>query len=142
MEELRVARKGHVQAMRKAARLCGVELISDGCGRPKVVQFAELIQASAGPAESKAAAAACKAHVRANVELWHIPPRSPDLNPVERFWSWVRKRIRKMDLEDLNAGRPPLEKRAMQARVRALLKTRAAKKAARNFQLPQHMCDS
>ena len=38
-----------------------------------------------------------------------------------------------MDLEDLNAGRPPLEKRAMQARVRALLKTRAAKKAARNY---------
>jgi hypothetical protein len=45
----------------------------------------------------------------------------------------TQKRLRKMDLDDLNAKRPPLEKKAMQARVKALLKTRAAKKAARNY---------
>ena len=31
------------------------------------------------------APAAAAAHARARVELWHIPPRSPDLNLVERF---------------------------------------------------------
>ena len=79
------------------------------------------------------APAAVKAHARANVELWHIPPRSPDLNPVERFWSWVRRRLRKMDNDGLRAKRPPVDRKAMKARIVALLKTRAAKMAARNY---------
>ena len=36
------------------------------------------------------------AHVKARVELWHVLPRSPDLNPVELFWAklrlWLRQR--------------------------------------------------
>ena len=48
------------------------------------------------------------------------------------FWL-NRRRLRKMDSADLNAKRPPVGKDALQARVRALLKTRAAKKAARNY---------
>lgn len=73
-----------------------------------------------------------KAHKKARVELWQIPARSPDLNPVEKFWSWVRRRLRAMDLADLNAGRPPIQKVALKARVNALLKTRRAKRVAKN----------
>lgn len=76
------------------------------------------------------APASRKAHAKANVELWHVPPRSPDLNPVEVFWAWARRRLRAMDLKDLHAKRPPLQKIAMKARVRALMRTRAAKRVA------------
>jgi transposase len=34
--------------------------------------------------------------------LWHIPPRSPDLNPVEKFWAWLRRELRRLDLQDLS----------------------------------------
>ena len=30
------------------------------------------------------------AHAKARVELWHIPPRAPDLNPVGLYWAKVR----------------------------------------------------
>jgi transposase len=33
------------------------------------------------------------AHRAAKVNMWHIPPRSPDLNPVEKFWGWLRKEL-------------------------------------------------
>ena len=78
------------------------------------------------------APASLKACARANVELWHIPARSPDLNPVERYWAWVRKVIRKQDLADLQAKKPPLDKNSMKARVKALLNTQAAKRVAKN----------
>ena len=35
---------------------------------------------------------------KVNVRLWRIPPKSPDLNPIERFWGYLKKRLRKMDL--------------------------------------------
>ena len=75
------------------------------------------------------------AHDKAAVELWHIPPRSPDLNPVERFWGWLRKRLRAMDLADLRAGRKAVKKTALKARVRNLLKTQKAKQVAKSFVL-------
>jgi len=77
------------------------------------------------------APAARAAHDRARVELWHIPPRSPDLNPVEKFWSWLRRCLRQMDLADLKAKRPPIQKHALKARVRALLRTDRARAVAR-----------
>jgi hypothetical protein len=73
------------------------------------------------------------AHRRARVELWQIPPRSPDLNPVEKFWGWLRSRLRAMDMADLKAKRPPIEKSALKARVRALCQTVKAKTVARNI---------
>ena len=79
-----------------------------------------------------------EAHSKANVELWHIPPRSPDLNPVERFWGWLRKRLRAMDLADLKAGRRPVKKAGMKARVRALLRSQKAKEVAKNHFLSLH----
>ena len=76
---------------------------------------------------------ACQAeHRRASVSLWRIPPHSPDLNPVERFWSWLRRKLRAMDLNDAVACRPALGKQAYVARVRRVLKTKKAQTVAAN----------
>ena len=85
--------------------------------------------------DSRAARRPHVAHETANVELRHIPPRSPDLNPVERLWGWLRKRLRAMDLADLKAGRKAVKTRALKARVSALLRSQAAKKVGRSFLL-------
>ena len=77
-------------------------------------------------AESKAAMR------KARVSLWHIPSRSPDLNPVEKYWSHLRRWLRKHDLADLEAGRPPVMRAALKERVRRLLGSARAKTAARN----------
>ena len=71
-----------------------------------------------------------KEHRLAKVKMWFIPPKSPDLNPIERFWSWLRRQLRQMDLNDQCAKRPVLSKPQYIARVRALLKTEKAKLAA------------
>ena len=76
-----------------------------------------------------------KAHEKFRVELLQIPARSPDFNPVEKYWSWVRRRLRAMDLADLKAKRPPIQKLALKARVKALLKTRKARMVAKNTML-------
>ena len=65
--------------------------------------------------------------------MWQIPPKSPDLNPVERFWGWLRKRLVARDRADLKAKRPPLTKTAFRARVAAICKTKHAQKVAKNF---------
>ena len=57
---------------------------------------------------------------------WSIPARSPDLNPIEMFWAWLRKELRKRDLEDLRLKRPVLSKCLYMRRVRAVLRTRKA----------------
>jgi hypothetical protein len=44
------------------------------------------------------------------VSLWHIPPRSPDLNPVEKCWAWLRRELRRLDLQDLSKKKRPLSK--------------------------------
>ena len=72
------------------------------------------------------------AHRRVNVHLWHIPPRSPDLNPVEKFWSWLRRQLRMRDLADLRAKRPAIGKTLLKARVRQICSTVAGKRVARN----------
>ena len=58
MADISDIRKTLVQSLRKAGRACGVELIRDTAARDKVQEFARLLQASGGPAESKQAAAA------------------------------------------------------------------------------------
>ena len=32
--------------------------------------------------------ACLRAYASRNIHLWGVPPRSPDLNPIEMFWSW------------------------------------------------------
>ena len=74
--------------------------------------------------------AAERAHGKTNVELWHVPARSPDLNPVEMYWAKIRLWLRKMDLDDLRKGRRPVDKGGLQQRVRRLLQTAKAKGVA------------
>jgi transposase len=31
---------------------------------------------------------------KAGCKLVYLPPYSPDLNPIERFWSWLKGKIR------------------------------------------------
>lgn len=31
----------------------------------------------------------------AGCELWYLPPYSPDMNKIERCWSWIKARVRK-----------------------------------------------
>ena len=73
------------------------------------------------------------AHKQANVKLWHIPPKSPDLNPVERFWAWLRRALRHLDMQDLHAGRPVPARAAYTQRVRRLVASQRARRAAANY---------
>ena len=57
------------------------------------------------------------------VVVWKIPAKSPDLNPIERFWSWLRKELRTFDMADLKAGRPVPPKVAYLQRVRNILRS-------------------
>ena len=77
--------------------------------------------------------AADRAHAKTSVELWHVPARSPDLNPVEMYWAKLRLWLRKMDLDDFKAGRTPVDKKGMQQRVRRLLAIAKAKRVAINI---------
>ena len=62
-------------------------------------------------------------HERAKVILWHVPAHSLDLNPVVKYWGWLRKKLRAMDLADALAKRPVLGKTAYRARVRRVIKS-------------------
>ena len=73
------------------------------------------------------------AHRAANVKLWHIPPKSPDLNPVERFWGWLRRALLQLDMQDLEAGRPVPARAAYRQRIRQLLASQRARRAAANY---------
>ena len=66
-----------------------------------------------------------------NIKLVSIPPRCPDLNPIESFWGWLRRALKLRDLHDLRLGRRPLGKTAYKARVKALLRTKKAQDVAK-----------
>lgn len=84
--------------------------------------------------ESFLNAADCRAEYRKyKVRLWQIPARSPDLNPIERFWSYLRKRLRKLDLQDALANRPWLGKMAYKARIKQVIRSTHAQNAAKNI---------
>ena len=70
------------------------------------------------------------AHRRWRVGLIKLPARSPDLNPVEMFWAWLRKRLRALDLDDFVKKRPVPGKEAYKARVRRVLRSRQAQDVA------------
>ena len=96
-----------------------------GCRRvPLLLVFLVIFLRFCARSESTAA------HAAANVILWSVPPRSPDLNPIEKFWAWLRNRLRQRDLEDLRAGRPALGKTAFKARARAVCRSQHAQHVA------------
>lgn len=74
----------------------------------------------------------CTAYCRKkNIMMLHLPRRSPDLNPIERYWSWVRRALRARDLKDLRNGVAALGKTAYKIRVQRLLKTKRAQTVAK-----------
>ena len=75
------------------------------------------------------------AYTQQKVKLWTMPAKSPDLNPVEKFWAWVRKEMRARDMADLRARRVVPGKTAYTLRVKRLLKSRRAQQAASNIAL-------
>ena len=78
---------------------------------------------------------------RANIKFWKLPASSPDLNPIEKYWAWIRKRMRAMDLADLAAKRPALGKTAYKARLMRLVQTAEAKAVAgRTFRNLRKAC--
>ena len=72
------------------------------------------------------------AYAAQGVETWKVPPKSPDLSPVEKFWSWLRRDLRQKDLTDLRARRPLLSKAQYKARVRAVCASARARRVAAN----------
>lgn len=44
----------------------------------------------------------------AGCEIWYLPPYSPDLNKIERCWSWLKSRIRKQ-LDQFDTLREAME---------------------------------
>ena len=74
-----------------------------------------------------------RAYTRTRVSLWRVPPKSPDLNPVEKMWGWVRKELRMKDLADLKARRRVPSKPAYKARIVSLLQSRRAQEVASKY---------
>ena len=72
------------------------------------------------------------AHKAAGVKLWRIPSKSPDLNPIELFWGWLRKKLKAMDLADALKKRKVLSKVAYTRRVKRVLQTKKAQQVAAN----------
>jgi transposase len=79
--------------------------------------------------------AAKKLYTKLRINMWHVPPRSPDLNPVEKFWAWLRKKLRALDLKDAVSKRAVLGKTAYRERVRRVLKSQKARTVAKNCAL-------
>ena len=79
---------------------------------------------------AKASKDACR---QQKVKLLTVPPRSPDLNPVEKFWAWLRRELLALDLKDLKQKRPTLCKNAYQRRVRNLCRSQRAQTVAKNI---------
>lgn len=34
--------------------------------------------------------------INAECEVLFLPPYSPDLNPIEKFWSWLKQKLREV----------------------------------------------
>ena len=79
------------------------------------------------------------AYEEMNIQIWDVPAKSPDLNPIEMFWGWLRAKLRRMDLQDLKQKRKPLAKAAYKQRVQKVLKSKkaqdVAKACARKFRV-------
>ena len=61
------------------------------------------------------------------------PAPGSRLNPVERFWAYLRKRLEAMDLRDLIEKRPPVDKAGLRARVRLVVGQQKSKAVAKNL---------
>ena len=55
------------------------------------------------------------------------------MNPVEKFWSWLRRELRRRDLEDYKNKRQPLTKAQYVNRVKQVLQTQRVQEKAANI---------
>ena len=67
-----------------------------------------------------------------HITLWDVPAKSPDLNPIEMCWAWLRRKLRLMDLADLHKKRRCLGKSAYTQRVKSVIRTQKAQTVAKN----------
>ena len=67
------------------------------------------------------------------IKLWQVPPRSPDMNPIEKYWSYLRRALRDMDLGDLQHKRRPLTKPEYIARIKAINRRAKSQRVAANM---------
>ena len=82
-----------------------------------------------------------KEYKKKKIQLLHIPARSPEFNPIESFWGWLRQAMRRRDLEDMRNKRPALGKTAWMCRLKRLLKTKKAQTVAKKkFQNFKKVC--
>ena len=76
----------------------------------------------------------CKAaYKKQKITTLTLPPKSPDLNPIEKFWGWLRRELQVRDLQDVHAKKAALTKDAYKNRVRNLLKTKGTQSIAARF---------
>ena len=73
-----------------------------------------------------------QAYKAAKIKVWKVPAKSPDLNPIEKYWAWLRKQLRDRDFSDLKAGKPVPGKMAYVRRLRNILRSAKAQKVAGN----------
>ena len=73
------------------------------------------------------------AYRKQKIKLWKVPARSPDLNPVEKFWSWLRRHLLTLDLKDAKANKRSLDKAAYRRRVRKICSSSKANAVASNI---------
>ena len=74
--------------------------------------------------------ASMAAYRKQKIVIWKVPPRSPDLNPVEQFWNWLRRHLLKLDLADARAKKRSLDKAAYRRRVQAVCSSARANAVA------------
>ena len=92
-----------------------------------------LVEVPAGPRSARGASRnSLQPILRSHLRPPENGSKSPDLNPVEMFWGWLRKKLRSMDLQDLRKKRCPLGKTAYTARVKGVLKSAKVQTAAKN----------
>ena len=73
------------------------------------------------------------ASVARSISLWEIPAHSPDRIPTEKFWSWLRRELKRLDARDPQQKRRPLTKQQYIERVKDTLPTESAQRKAANI---------
>ena len=78
-------------------------------------------------------AASVSAYKSKRITWWHVPPKSPGINPVEKFGGRLRRELWRLDLGDLREGRPAMTKALYRQRVRYLCESQRAQRATGAF---------
>ena len=75
-------------------------------------------------------------------KLWKIPPKSPDLSPIERFGAWLKKTLRAMDLAGALKAGLVLGETAYIECARRVLKGRAQAVAKNQANTLRKVCEA